>query len=432
MLSQCPQCRAVFNVSGSDLDAHHGLVRCGRCKRIFHAVTNEVGGVDTLSFDEPQTNGSETPPRGERSVEPPRERDTGEHFPEPASFPEPESIEDPGFGAETHYRLEPVADDKTDRPDRDGDADREPSGTDRLVLPEREDETELIEPTLPGTQQGSTAADSATSASPNLPGEVTEEILIEAPPTLSMDFESEVENTERDTEAQTAEDAGEYTAQAEERKAPAPPRQARTSPTTGTATNQKQSTVARAPLKSPYRARDVRMVELPQPRPFKTASLSLLSIFLTLLLVWQVKTFYLDELAQVPFLRPHLTEVCRMLSCVLPPRHDFARIELAGTGININPEVPGALAINADLVNNADFSQPYPPLRVTLTDREGRVVGRRTYLPHEYRPAPDPGMLPSGKVRQVVINLAQPETEAVGYEVELVTPRGIKTGWLSR
>ncbi|MGA8260685.1 MAG: DUF3426 domain-containing protein, partial [Arenicellales bacterium] len=184
---------------------------------------------------------------------------------------------------------------------------------------------------------------------------------------------------------------------------------------TGTAAGRRLS------VRSPYRARDVRMVELPQPMPFKTASLSLLAVFLVLLLVWQVKTFYLDDLSQVPILRPYLYAVCHPLGCALPPRRDFARIDLVGTSINVNPDVPGALEINASVINRARFPQPYPALRVTLTDSDGRIVGRRTYLPSEYR-GEDKGLMPVKAVRKVSINLAQPAENAVGYEVELMAP----------
>lgn len=164
------------------------------------------------------------------------------------------------------------------------------------------------------------------------------------------------------------------------------------------------------------------MVELPQPRPFKTATLSLLTVLLALLLVWQAKTFYLDELAQVPVLRPYLEYLCRPLGCAVPPRSDFAQVDLVGTSIDVNPQVPGALAITASLINRAHFSQPYPPLRVTLTDREGRVVGRRTYLPSEYLAQDAGDLLPVREPRDVTINLAQPAENAVGYEIELMAP----------
>lgn len=36
--TQCPQCNTRFKVSQEQLDAHQGLVRCGRCQAVFNAV----------------------------------------------------------------------------------------------------------------------------------------------------------------------------------------------------------------------------------------------------------------------------------------------------------------------------------------------------------------------------------------------------------
>ncbi len=36
--TQCPQCNTRFKVSQEQLDAHHGMVRCGRCQAVFNAA----------------------------------------------------------------------------------------------------------------------------------------------------------------------------------------------------------------------------------------------------------------------------------------------------------------------------------------------------------------------------------------------------------
>ena len=36
--TQCPQCNTRFKVSQEQLDAHHGMVRCGRCQAVFNAT----------------------------------------------------------------------------------------------------------------------------------------------------------------------------------------------------------------------------------------------------------------------------------------------------------------------------------------------------------------------------------------------------------
>jgi len=37
-ITQCPECGTRFNVTKAQLDAHDGLVRCGRCHEVFDAV----------------------------------------------------------------------------------------------------------------------------------------------------------------------------------------------------------------------------------------------------------------------------------------------------------------------------------------------------------------------------------------------------------
>lgn len=368
MHSQCPQCQAVFSVSESHLSAYHGLVRCGRCQAVFDAVANELPAGQSVFSEAPQPD-------------------------QPDVFDD-----DPTSGARDAARRAP-------EPASERDADPEAERYEPVLAPENK----LDIHSKPDTGTASVPPDI------DLPGEVTEEILIEAPPVVSGSFDDEEPSAAEGSAAPAA--------------APSSSRDATPQSTGGSDRSANpDSRAPRAPLQSPYRARDIRMVELPQPRPFKTATLSLSIVLLTLLLVWQGKTFYLDALAQEPLLRPYLERLCRPLACVLPPRRDFARVEVAGTSIDVNSEVPGALEIRVALINRAHFPQPYPPLRVTLSDSEGRIVGRRTYPPSEYLEEDKHELLPIRETRDAVINLAQPPQRAVGYEIELVAPRSGAAG----
>jgi predicted Zn finger-like uncharacterized protein len=404
MYSQCPQCRAIFKVPEPHIGAHQGLVRCGHCNAVFHAVTNEVGGIQIPPVEGSSESPPETPPPSDDAV----------------------STPDTERGKEWPWDAGP------------GEAPEEEAGPD----PDAESETELIEPVLPKLRPGKVPS---LDEIDDMAGLVTEEILIEAPPVLRDAFKDDDEeeiwrkaaedepdaapgldapSTARDTGAVRELPASSGTARPGNAEAGTGRTKAqREAPQLVPPDNDMESeTPGRTPRKSSYRGKDIKLVELPQPRPFKTASLSLLSVFLVLLLLWQAKTFLLDDLAQVPVLRPYLERICRPLGCNLPPRLSFAQIDLVGTSIDVNPEIPGALAITTSLANRAHFPQPYPLLRVTLTDREGRIVGRRTYLPAEYQQGDGHFLLPIKEARDVTINLAQPAENAVGYEVELVAP----------
>lgn len=166
-------------------------------------------------------------------------------------------------------------------------------------------------------------------------------------------------------------------------------------------------------------ASDVRMVEIPYPQPIKTAAWALGALFLVLGIVWQVREFYLPDLATVPTLRGPLTHFCDYVSCTVPPRRDLKSIDLVGTSVDPHPVTPGALRVSANLVNRARFDQAFPPLEVTLTDKEGNIVGRRTYMPHEYRRELHAKMTPN-VIERADFDLARPAESAVGYEIQLV------------
>jgi len=377
MFSKCPRCETVFSVSESHVDAYHGLVRCGRCQAVFEALANEVSGAQGV-FDRTVVPTQKDAFDGNQ---PAGTRRAGEVTGRAPPLADPGVVDHDARGVEPLLGAADEADDESSEVVADTSSSREPELS--------------AEPELP-------------------PGAITEEILIEAPPLMGGEFE----------EPESAPPVGPAVAgdaRAARTGSPADPVGPRSH-------GKANSDAARRSLQSPYRARDVRMVELPRPRPFKTATLSLSVVLLALLLIWQGKIFYLDEFAQQPLLRPYLEQACRVLGCVLSPRRDFVRIDVVGTSIDVNPEVPAALEIRVGLINRAHFPQPYPPLQVTLSDSEGRIVGRRTYTPEEYLETGQAKLLPIRESRDAVINLATPPRRAVGYEVDLVAPRSAEAG----
>lgn len=166
-------------------------------------------------------------------------------------------------------------------------------------------------------------------------------------------------------------------------------------------------------------ADDVKLVQIPHPKPLRSAAWVAAALVLVAGVFWQLRQYYISDLAEVASLRDPLQTICEYASCTVPPRTDIKRIDLISTSVDPHPDTPGALRVSANLINRAKFVQPFPPLEVTLTDKEGAVVGRRTYLPHEYRSVPAGDMSPN-VVERADLDLAQPEQSAVGYEIQLV------------
>ncbi len=140
-----------------------------------------------------------------------------------------------------------------------------------------------------------------------------------------------------------------------------------------------------------------------------------------LLLGMQVKYFLVDRYAQDETYRKYLIGFCKIVQCELPPRQDPFRFTLTHTGIDLHPTRPGALRISVKLVNEAKFPQPYPLLQLTLADKVGRVVGRRTFSPGVYLPDGVPNMIGGGEPGSILFDLARPHEKAVGFVVDIVT-----------
>ena len=146
-------------------------------------------------------------------------------------------------------------------------------------------------------------------------------------------------------------------------------------------------------------------------------------IFLVLLGL-QVKYFFVEKYSQNAQYRGYLAVFCKVAACELPPRIDPHGFTLTHTKIDLHPSEPGALRVTVKLVNEANFAQPYPSLQLTLTDRVGRVVGRRTFSPEYYLPADKPNMLGRGELAALLFDLARPHEKAVGFVVDVVKTRG--------
>ncbi|WBA82992.1 DUF3426 domain-containing protein [Endozoicomonas sp. GU-1] len=109
------------------------------------------------------------------------------------------------------------------------------------------------------------------------------------------------------------------------------------------------------------------------------AACSLL-VLLTLQFAW----FNRNTLSLNPALRPAYTMTCNLLSCTLPPMVNLTAIRSVDLVIRSHPDQDNALQVDAVIINEARHSQPFPDLKLTFTDINGRLVANRTFTPSEY------------------------------------------------
>ena len=170
------------------------------------------------------------------------------------------------------------------------------------------------------------------------------------------------------------------------------------------------------------RANGINLNGAPAPRasPLSRLLWSVAALGLLVLLGLQVTYLFTEKYAQHQSHSPFLTAGCELFNCALPARTDSSRLTLTHTRIDLHPFAPGAIRITVKLVNEAVFAQPYPDLQVTLTDWNGRVVGRRTFPPGRYFAEGQPDTLGSGELGVMLFDIARPHEKAVGFEVNIV------------
>ncbi len=167
--------------------------------------------------------------------------------------------------------------------------------------------------------------------------------------------------------------------------------------------------------------------EAARPRRGALATLAgtLFILILLAALLAQVAYFRTTELATaLPALRPALTRFCELSGCQLPERRDLAHLVMLNQDIRTHPSTKGALQITATLENRADFRQPWPELRITLSDLTGNVVAARQFTPAEYLAHTPEALhqwragkgMPIDTPVNIELDVADPGRQAINYE----------------
>ncbi len=142
-----------------------------------------------------------------------------------------------------------------------------------------------------------------------------------------------------------------------------------------------------------------------------------LAIALALLLALQLLLADRARLAANPQWRPLLTVLCNALACRLPPWREPAAFTLLQRDVRQHPSIPGALRVSATFRNDARWPQPWPQLRLSLSDANGRAAGERSFRADEYLGGPaTQAELASGESATVAMDVLEPAARIVAYD----------------
>lgn len=141
--------------------------------------------------------------------------------------------------------------------------------------------------------------------------------------------------------------------------------------------------------------------------------------------VLQYSYFYRADLAQHDSLKPWIESLCEIASCKIPDKLDIRAIKLTRRDITTHPKIDNALLISASIVNDADITQPFPVMRIRLSDTVGQILASRKFNPQEYLDANvnlKKGMPPGNPV-QINLEIIDPGKNAINFEFDFFYPR---------
>ena len=146
------------------------------------------------------------------------------------------------------------------------------------------------------------------------------------------------------------------------------------------------------------------------------------SVVAVLALFLQARYVLFDQLAAIPAARPYLVQVCKNFNCSIPLPLSGPVFRVIETKVDLHPDIPGVVIVKVRLLNRSTQHRTYPAIELALSDRNGRIVGRRKYSPKSFLTIDDlDKKVPPGADVVVVVNLAQPEDNAVGFEARIVS-----------
>lgn len=448
MVTRCPQCATSFRITPAQLQSARGAVRCGACLHIFKARDHLVGApapkadsalvrkpTRPATPQRPSTPPTKTASTSSKPAAPKKPAAATDAQPrQGATPPKPPARKPPASEADEHRRQQLKFDQSlidTESGDLDDDdflisddmgrtsEDHDPFG----VGPSTQSSHSLFERRIRDQEEESEAGDDADESWAMSLLEDEEETA-QSSATLNRAQKDEDAEQQRDrdertpsfelidepNDAQLETPAGEDHLQFELEE-----------PDTGKSTSYegerlRAHNTERSALLMGIDPEPVEMTWTQQRRRRKWLW-SGLALAALLVLVVQVAWLQFDRFSRIEPYRSAYAVACSVLGCDLPALVDRSRIRAYNLVVRNHPEREGALIVDAILLNNARFEQPFPELVLEFSDLNGSAIAAREFAPDEYLSGELAGRdtMPPNQPIHLTLELVDPGENAVNY-----------------
>lgn len=136
-------------------------------------------------------------------------------------------------------------------------------------------------------------------------------------------------------------------------------------------------------------------------------------------LVSQVVWFQFDRLSAIPELRPFYEKGCELAGCDLAPLVDTDRIQSRKLVVRTSPDNRNALVVDAVIINQAEFAQPFPAIALTFSNLNGDVVAQSLFPPEDYLAGDASALdtMPTDTPIRIALTIRDPGRDAVNYNI---------------
>ncbi len=367
LITQCPTCRTRFRVTESQLNVAAGRVRCGACLSVFTGLEHLVLAAG------PRLKPGESASQALDALLDELRADP-EPKPDRVAMPEPP-------------KQRPDA--PTARSQERGRASEKVLGaSDRRSTPAREPaDVGRVDPIHAGGAPAKPKNEDATAPAPSMDGMAARRAR-RLKLTAGNATKSEETPVEPVSDTETTAD-----------EAAAPVR-------------------AAAPVALELTPED--LLAVPRQRRRRRGWVPFAVLLASGLLTAQVLYLQFDVWAKNPDIRPIYEWLCPRLQCQLPVMRSLDEIRSKNLVVRANPDVPGELMVDALIVNQARFEQPFPVIELRFSSMDGRPIAARRFKPEEYLAGELKGATMFAPLTPVHIALAieDPGTDAVSYYIQ--------------
>ena len=141
-----------------------------------------------------------------------------------------------------------------------------------------------------------------------------------------------------------------------------------------------------------------------------------------LALIIQIAIFRFESLSKQPEYRSFYATACAILSCDLPDLINTKKIRTTNLVVRSHPSRQQALIVDAILINNANFEQPYPAIRLEFSDINNTLIAARNLQPENYLRGELAGarQMPINQPIQVSLTIVDPGESATNYQLTVI------------